>query len=86
MVDHIANYFNDKPKLFLAHTNPAVDNLKRRVTAQNSTFRTISSHIHRSTLRPEYDLLVIDECSTVSNADLLKVLEQHVVQAARARR
>ena len=33
MVDHIANYFNDKPKLFLAHTNPAIDNLKRRVTA-----------------------------------------------------
>ena len=38
MVDHIANYFNDKEKLFLAHTNPAVDNLKRKVTAQNSTY------------------------------------------------
>ena len=30
MVDHIANYFNDKSKLFLANTNPAVDNLRRR--------------------------------------------------------
>ena len=76
MVDHIANYFNDKSKLFLAHTNPAVDNLKRKVTAQNSTFRTISSHIYRTASDPEYDLLVIDECSTVSNADLLKVLEK----------
>jgi hypothetical protein len=76
MVDHIANYFNDRSKLFLAHTNPAVDNLKRRVTAQNSTFRTISSEIYRAASEPEYDLLVIDECSTVSNADLLKVLEQ----------
>lgn len=75
MVDHIANYFNDKTKLFLAHTNPAIDNLKRKVTAQDSTFRTISSHI-RTTSDPEYDLLVIDECSTVSNADLIKVLEQ----------
>jgi len=76
MVDHIANYFNDKSKLFLAHTNPAIDNLKRKVTAQDSTFRTISSQIRRTAADPEYDLLVIDECSTVSNADLLKVLEQ----------
>ena len=76
MVDHIANYFNDKSKLFLAHTNPAIDNLKRKVTAQNSTFRTISSQIYRTAPDPEYDLLVIDECSTVSNADLIKVLEK----------
>ena len=76
MVDHIANYFNDKEKLFLAHTNPAIDNLKRKVTAQNSTFRTISSQIYRTASDPEYDLLVIDECSTVSNADLIKVLEK----------
>ncbi len=75
MVGHIARYFNDKTKLFLAHTNPAKDNLERRVTAENSTFRTIRSHICCSGLKPEYDLLVIDECSIVSNADLLKVLE-----------
>jgi hypothetical protein len=74
MVDHIAHYFNDKQKLFLAHTNPAIDNLKRKVTAQNSDFRTISSHVARKTSLTEYDLLVIDECSTVSNADLIKVL------------
>lgn len=75
MIDHIAQYFNDKKKLFLAHTNPAKGNLERKVTTQNSTFRTIASQIHRAGLGPEYDLLVIDECSTVSNADLLKVLE-----------
>lgn len=76
MVDHIAHYFNDKEKLFLAHTNPALDNLKRKVTAQRSQFRTITSQIHRSAPDQEYDLLVIDECSTVSNADLLAVLEK----------
>ena len=31
MVNYIANYFGDKKKLFLAHTNPAKDNLERRV-------------------------------------------------------
>lgn len=76
MVDHIAHYFNDKKKLFLAHTHPAIDNLKRKVTAQNSDFWTISSQIGRRTSSQEYDLLVIDECSTVSNADLIKVLEK----------
>jgi ATP-dependent exoDNAse (exonuclease V) alpha subunit len=72
MMDHIANYFHDESKLFLANTNPAVDNMKRRVTAQCSTFRTISSQTrHRA---ETYDLLVIDECSTVSNGDLVDVL------------
>lgn len=76
MVNHIAHYFNDKEKLFLAHTNPAIDNLKRKVTAQNSHFRTISSQINRNVSYPDYDLLIIDECSTVSNADLIKVLKK----------
>src|SRR5690606_17574887 len=61
---------------FLAHTNPAIDNLKRKVTAQNAEFRTISSQIGKRASTTEYDLLVIDECSTVSNADLIKVLEK----------
>ncbi|KRW61613.1 ATP-dependent DNA helicase [Pseudomonas sp. TTU2014-080ASC] len=74
-IDHISNYFNDKSKLFLAHTHPATDNLKRKIKAQNSTFKTISSHIKTSTTQ-EYDLLVIDECSTVSNTDLLRTLKK----------
>jgi hypothetical protein len=76
MVNHIAHYFNDKNKLFLAHTNPAIDNLNRKVTAMNSDFRTISRQIGRRPSCQMYDLLVIDECSTVSNADFIKVLEK----------
>ncbi|WP_329763492.1 ATP-dependent RecD-like DNA helicase [Stenotrophomonas geniculata] len=76
MVDHIANFFGDKTKLFLAHTHPAIDNLIRKVNTQNATFRTVSKHIHQARLGVEYDLLIIDECSTVSNSALLKVLEK----------
>lgn len=76
MVDHIASFFSEKSKLFLAHTNPAIDNLKRKVSSkQHAEFKTISSHLYSNTNNIEYDLLVIDECSTVSNADLLKVLK-----------
>ncbi|TVU62032.1 AAA family ATPase [Paenarthrobacter nitroguajacolicus] len=75
MVNYIANYFGDKQKLFLAHTNPAKDNLQRKVSAQNTEFRTIRSQTWRAGIQPDYDVLVIDECSTVSNSDLLAVLQ-----------
>ena len=74
MVNHIANYFNENPKLFLAQTNPAIDNLSRRVNSQNTTFRTIASQLRRSD-STKYDVLFIDECSTVGNADLVKLIE-----------
>lgn len=76
MVNHIAGYFAAEDKLFLAHTNPAVDNLRRRVKAAKSEFSTIMSHLRGHTLRVHYDVVVIDECSTVSNANLLEILEQ----------
>ncbi|PDQ35617.1 MAG: helicase [Candidatus Lumbricidophila eiseniae] len=74
MVNYIANYFGDKQKLLLAHTHPAVDNLKRKVSAQHTDFRTITNQMRRTGAQPEYDVLIIDECSIVSNSDLLKVL------------
>lgn len=75
MVNHIANYFESERKLFLAHTNPAVDNLKRRVDAPNARFSTISKHVRgdRDT-SGHFNVVVIDECSTVSNAAFLDVL------------
>lgn len=76
MVNYIGSYFNANSKLFLAQTHPALDNLKRRVSTQNAAFRTISSQIWRGAIESEYDLLIIDECSTVSNSDLIKVLEK----------
>jgi hypothetical protein len=76
MVNHVANYFAAERKLFLAHTNPAVDNLARRVQAPNAEFNTVASHVYNaSPLDSKYDVLVIDECSTLSNASLLEVLE-----------
>lgn len=72
LINHISHFFNDKEKLYLANTNPAVDNLKRKVNAANSTFKTINKFLFsRDT---DFDLLFIDECSTVSNADMREVL------------
>ncbi|WP_104168609.1 ATP-dependent RecD-like DNA helicase [Arthrobacter sp. SX1312] len=75
MVGHIASHFSDKSMLFLAHTHSAKDNLERKAGTQRSAFRTIKSHLWQSDAQ-EYDLLIIDECSIVSNEDLLDVLKK----------
>ncbi|WP_240035172.1 ATP-dependent DNA helicase [Neobacillus notoginsengisoli] len=74
MINHISNFFNDKKKLYLANTNPAVDNLRRRVNAANCTYKTIAKFIAQNNSDTEFDLLIIDECSTVSNSDMLSVI------------
>lgn len=74
LIDHVAHFFNDEKKLFLAQTNPAIDNLKRRVNADNCTFSTIASFLNRETFSTDCHLLVIDECSTVNNKDMVKIL------------
>lgn len=76
LINHISNFFHDRAKLYLANTNPAVDNLKRRVNAANSTFMTIAKFLSNRNEATDFDLLIIDECSTVSNSDMLRVLEK----------
>lgn len=75
LIDHLSNIFNDKNKLYLANTNPAVENLKRRVRAANSSCMTIYSYLKH--YASSCDVLFIDECSTVSNEDMLAILEQN---------
>ncbi|WP_187443885.1 ATP-dependent DNA helicase [Sutcliffiella horikoshii] len=75
-INHIAHFFADKGKLFLAQTNPAVDNLKRRVTASNCTFSTITKFLKKHSNVTDYDLLIIDECSTVNNRDMRDILSK----------
>lgn len=74
LINYISHFFLSKSKLFLAHTNPAVDNLRRKVTASNCDFMTLTRCINSRRAIFEYDLLIIDECSTVSNNDMIKIL------------
>lgn len=76
LINHISHFFSDKSKLFLAQTNPAVDNLKRKVNASNCDFMTVTKYILNSRVTTEFDILIIDECSTVSNSDMRKILEK----------
>lgn len=75
-INHISHFFHGQKKLYLAKTNPAVDNLKRRVDAANVSCKTIDKFLSIRNNDTEFDLLFIDECSTVSNTDMLRVLEK----------
>ena len=78
LINHISNLFKSQSKLYLANTNPAVDNMKRRVTVQtaDTDFMTITKFVKSQSIRIKYDIVVIDECSTVNNRDMKTILEK----------
>lgn len=76
MINHVSHYLNEYEKLYLTQTNPAKENLNRKIDADNAYFSTIASFLRQNTESAEYELLVIDECSTVSNRDMVAVLEK----------
>ena len=76
LIKHLSSYFADSSKLFLANTNPAKENLRRQIKVSNSEFSTIAS-CGPLVNGHSYDIVFVDECSTVDNAamkDLLKRL------------
>ena len=76
LIRHISNFWADKNKIFLANTHPAVDNMRRKVTAGNSEYSTIARFLSKQNNNTDCDILFIDECSTVSNDDMRHVLEK----------
>lgn len=59
--------------VFIAKTNPAVENMKIRIpNKSNFKFMTIDKYL---SIDIDSDLLIIDECSTVDNFDMKELLE-----------
>lgn len=75
LINHVSHFLNEEDKLYLTQTNPAKENLMRKIDAENTTFSTIESFKHQGSPFAKYKLLVIDECSTVSNKDMVEVLQ-----------
>jgi hypothetical protein len=72
LIKHIADYFASESKLFLSYTNPAKENLRRKIKSPNSEYSTISSC--KQLLNKQYSVVFIDECSTVDNRAMLDLL------------
>ncbi|MCF1613612.1 ATP-dependent RecD-like DNA helicase [Tetragenococcus koreensis] len=76
LINYISQLFAEYEKFFIANTHPAVDNMKQRVLGKNSTFSTIKKFISNNNTETDCDILIIDECSTVSNADMREILKK----------
>lgn len=76
LINHISQYFDSRKKLYLANTHPALENLRRNVTTQNGEFSTVKGFISRYWTDTDYDILIMDECSMISNSDMRKVIEK----------
>ncbi|WP_026867130.1 ATP-dependent DNA helicase [Jeotgalicoccus marinus] len=76
LIDHISNFFNEKKKIYLSNTNPAVDNLKQKVHSSNCSYYTIAKYLTHSHNDTDCDVLFIDECSTVSNDQMYEVINK----------
>lgn len=75
LINHVSKLLAGKSRLYLAKTNPAVDNMRRKIrnNDEKGRFSTIDSFLCSSDYQ-NYDLVVVDECSTVKNKDILDVI------------
>lgn len=75
MIEYINNIFQTENKIFLSNTNASVNNLKTRIgESDKHAFLTITSYFRNIDEYANSEILFIDECSTVSNDDLLQIL------------
>lgn len=74
LIGHISNIFSNCKKLFLSNTNSAVENLRQKVKDDNTSFMTIKQYLTKSIY--DFKLVIIDESSTISNDDVLKLLNR----------
>lgn len=73
LVNIVCSIFANSRKIAIANTNPAVDNLRHRIKDNRCEFLTVSRYLKPKS-HNECDLLIIDECSTVSNSDMKDIL------------
>jgi len=77
LINYISNMMNKSKKLFLTKTHTALQNLKRRIENPgiDSDFVSIDSFTKAVTLT-EYDIVFVDECSTIDNRTMKRLLEK----------
>lgn len=81
VIKHLSEILSISKILYLSCTNASVQNLRRRVgfgtNRSTEDFVTIDKFLRRNDIDWSiYNLLVVDECSTVSNSEMSKVLKK----------
>lgn len=76
VAEHIAKIFDDKNILLLANTNAAKNNLQDRINNAFCDCYTVHDYIKNKNSNKIYNLVIVDECSTVCNEDILQLFEK----------
>lgn len=75
---YFANYLlkimDNFEKVCIANTHPAVDNMKRKFNDNSASYCTVKKYL-KDYKNKNVDLLVVDECSTISTRDMLSVVK-----------
>ena len=80
MIEVISNAFNNYKKCIISNTTTAVTNISNRLEKnENLHIMTIKNYLKK--FNEECDLLIIDECSMVSNKDMIKILNKQEYKA-----
>lgn len=75
MIEILSLAFNNYSKCIISNTKTAVSNLNSRLDVdENLSIMTINNYIKY--YNGQCDILIIDECSTVNNKDMLKILNK----------
>jgi len=76
-MNYLSNLMDGRSKLFLTKTHTALENLKRRIDSPGrlGEFSSIDK-VARSSDPIDYDLVFIDECSTIDNRTFVQVLQK----------
>lgn len=77
LMNYISDLMSAKNKLFLTKTHTALQNLKRRIInpGAGATFSSID-RFARQKEQPEYDVIFVDECSTIDNRTMERFLQK----------
>lgn len=79
MIELLSEAFENYNKYFISVTNAAVSNLSTRIHGKNCRFSTVSEFKSYDT--SECEILFIDECSMISNEDIISVLSKQRYKA-----
>ena len=77
LIDMISTMLSGRRKLFLTKTHTALQNLQRKIKnpGADASFVSINSFTKKVNL-PDYDVIFVDECSTIDNRVMKTFLEK----------
>ena len=78
LLNFISNLFEGRKKVFLTKTHAALDNMKKRIAepGYGSVFDVIDHFNSSGSLPNDYDIIFVDECSTIDNRTMIKLLSR----------